>query len=116
VRVPSGIGHAASRNEARQGQTSPYLKDTGESAPAGAGRIGHELARNRHRILAYAKDRNRYIPNDTYPIGWSLLQLAQVLQARKSSEEEARAGVGKIVRSQYDATEGDINGQDARPP
>ncbi len=66
--------------------------------------LRQELLRNHDRIVQYSRNRSQYIPNDVYPFGWSLMQLAQILYAERDQPE----GIKHIVHKSYDATAGDL--------
>ena len=66
--------------------------------------LRQELLRNHDRIVRYSENRGKYIPNDVYPFGWSLMQLAQILYAERDCSE----GIKDIVHMSYDASSGDL--------
>jgi len=81
-----------------------YTSHLMEIGIATIGQLRRELVRNHGRILAFSQNRSQYIPNDFYPVGWSLMQLAQILYAEKESKD----GVEKVVRSAYKPDPSDV--------
>ena len=82
----------------------PFLHELGVKT---IGSLRRELKRNRNRILSYSVDRSKFINNEEYPIGWSLMQLAQILFA----EQGRLDGIERVIRRNYEPTPGDIQGR-----
>lgn len=71
------------------------------------GDLRYHLDRLHGVIIAYSEYKSKHLKNESYPFGWSLMQLAQILYSEDGSEE----GVGRVVRSAYNAPPEDIKGR-----